>query len=54
MLQFSTHCIIMSFKNDNKRETVEETKELVDQFFKDVKKMQMPNAADNANKKEIK
>ena len=40
-------------KNDNKRETVEETKELVDQFFKDVKKMQMPNAADNANKKEI-
>ena len=30
-------------KNDNKRETVEETKELVDQFFKDVKKCKCPS-----------
>ena len=40
-------------KNDKKKETVEEPKEIVNKFYKEFGKSRIPLNEDNANKKEI-
>ena len=40
-------------KTDNKKKIVEDTKELVDQYYKDFKKVGITTQEDVANRKEI-